>query len=381
MTWYKTGTVNVTNGSATVTGVGTAFVANVKVGEAFRLQGGSVSYEITAIVSDTQLTITPAYLGSTQTGQAYTIVPVKGFLKGAYDALNAAIGQWNGYLSGALAGRFGDGSVGAPGVAFASDVNTGFFRPAADQIGAVTNGIRRWLLSNTAFQVDVPITGTAVQASATDTTAARLMAVGAFGLGNTQGLPAPNDDADDCVVPGFNYRFTTAGLNTPVAFPFGGTLHVFAGTTGARLQQLFIPTIAETLYIRHSLDTGSTWSAWQPVHSVKSAVGTVAQSGGTPTGAIIERGSNANGIYTRFADGTQICSHALTTSASAAVNWTFPAEFSVAPRVAALSTVSAANIVTTAGTGSGTGRSVNGYTTAGARAAFTVDILAFGRWF
>ncbi|MNJ61737.1 hypothetical protein D3C77_575420 [compost metagenome] len=36
-------------------------------------------------------------------------------------------------------------------------------------------------------------------------------------------------------------------------------------------------------------------------------VGTVSQSGGVPTGAIIESGSNANGTYTRFADGTQIC--------------------------------------------------------------------------
>ena len=37
-------------------------------------------------------------------------------------------------------------------------------------------------------------------------------------------------------------------------------------------------------------------------------LGTVSQSGGIPTGAIIERGSNANGEYVRFADGTQICS-------------------------------------------------------------------------
>ena len=36
-------------------------------------------------------------------------------------------------------------------------------------------------------------------------------------------------------------------------------------------------------------------------------VGTVSQSGGVPTGAIIERGSNANGEFVRYADGTQIC--------------------------------------------------------------------------
>lgn len=36
-------------------------------------------------------------------------------------------------------------------------------------------------------------------------------------------------------------------------------------------------------------------------------LGKVSQSGGYPTGAIIERGSNANGEYTKFADGTLIC--------------------------------------------------------------------------
>lgn len=37
------------------------------------------------------------------------------------------------------------------------------------------------------------------------------------------------------------------------------------------------------------------------------AVGTVSQSGGVPTGAIIESGSNVNGQYTKYADGRLIC--------------------------------------------------------------------------
>jgi hypothetical protein len=36
-------------------------------------------------------------------------------------------------------------------------------------------------------------------------------------------------------------------------------------------------------------------------------VGTVSYANGIPTGAIIETGTNANGTYARFADGTQIC--------------------------------------------------------------------------
>jgi hypothetical protein len=36
-------------------------------------------------------------------------------------------------------------------------------------------------------------------------------------------------------------------------------------------------------------------------------LGSVSQANGVPTGAVIERGSNASGQYVRFADGTQIC--------------------------------------------------------------------------
>lgn len=74
-------------------------------------------------------------------------------------------------------------------------------------------------------------------------------------------------------------------------------------------------------------------------------LGTVSQSGGVPTGAIIERGSNANGEYVRYADGTQICwgvGPALTTPAAAGTGYqgstittvTYPAGFSAAARVA-----------------------------------------------
>ncbi|MEP1766937.1 MAG: hypothetical protein ABJJ53_09925 [Sulfitobacter sp.] len=41
---------------------------------------------------------------------------------------------------------------------------------------------------------------------------------------------------------------------------------------------------------------------------VKSTLlGVVSEAAGVPTGAVIERGSNLNGAYVRFADGTQIC--------------------------------------------------------------------------
>lgn len=73
-------------------------------------------------------------------------------------------------------------------------------------------------------------------------------------------------------------------------------------------------------------------------------LGTVGQSGGVPTGAVIERGSGATGEYVRFADGTQICTHTLALPATdtaqgalyvsaADAEWVFPAGFVAAPCV------------------------------------------------
>lgn len=80
---------------------------------------------------------------------------------------------------------------------------------------------------------------------------------------------------------------------------------------------------------------------------MRDIVGTVSQSSGIPTGAIVERGSNANGSYVRLADGTQICSVVRSLNIgniSAAGNiyrdilawgggWTFPAAFASVPSV------------------------------------------------
>lgn len=45
------------------------------------------------------------------------------------------------------------------------------------------------------------------------------------------------------------------------------------------------------------------------VYSRDNILGTASESSGVPTGAIIERGSNANGEFVKYADGTQICTN------------------------------------------------------------------------
>ena len=83
---------------------------------------------------------------------------------------------------------------------------------------------------------------------------------------------------------------------------------------------------------------GHNGSAWHRHYTQNNVIGTVSQSGGIPTGAVIERGSNANGQYVRFANGTQICWQVHTNPSWTGANntsatWTFPAVFIVAPVV------------------------------------------------
>ena len=68
------------------------------------------------------------------------------------------------------------------------------------------------------------------------------------------------------------------------------------------------------------------------VYAKGNILGTVSEDGGVPTGAIIERGSNANGEFVRYADGTQICwrndfALPFVTGLRVGANWTYPASF------------------------------------------------------
>lgn len=76
---YETGTVDVTNGSAVVTGTGTAWTSSdLKAGDFFhagatgQTELTAVWYEIASVDSDTQITLTTNYAEATQSGIAYT---------------------------------------------------------------------------------------------------------------------------------------------------------------------------------------------------------------------------------------------------------------------------------------------------------------------
>jgi hypothetical protein len=294
-------------------------------------------------------------------------------------------------------GLFQSGSAALPGIAFAGDTDTGLLRPGANQIGIATAGVQRLLLTTAAFQVDLPITGTAVTQSATDATAGRLLKVGDFGLGVTGNTPLlANLDATDR--PSGIYR--TASPDTTGTYPTGanqfGVLMIVRYTADS-FQQEYADILTSRRWRRHYRGAGSPqWSPWRLMYDQATAVGTVSQTGGVPTGALIETGSNANGEYVRLADGTQICQHRIlgidiTTAfatnlfQSAAFSWTFPAAFvtgstngaNVIGRIGTDSGISVNTALGNLTTAAGTIRAIAGASITGT----SVFLTATGRWF
>ena len=68
----------------------------------------------------------------------------------------------------------------------------------------------------------------------------------------------------------------------------------------------------------------------EPIYNQSNILGTVSQSGGVPTGAIIERGSNSDGEYVVFADGTMIMQNTVTVD-SGVTSVTIPFAFTPIP--------------------------------------------------
>ena len=95
-----------------------------------------------------------------------------------------------------------------------------------------------------------------------------------------------------------------------------------------------------------------------------------------------ERGSNANGEYVKFADGTMICTHFLSLSSSADVTWNFPASFasssSLSWSCAPQTTSVAFGRVSTGGVAS---LSAGAFDNSGSRVGPNARLMAVGRWF
>jgi hypothetical protein len=283
----------------------------------------------------------------------------------------------------------------------------------AGSVATYTSGLKRMVVvsngnvgigvSNPVEKLDVvgnvkvtgAISGTAVTQSVTDTTSGRLLKVGDFGLGSSSAPGLANLDSFSTPVGVYSFNNSTGSGTLPQTTTIADTVLVLRPTANQTTQIYSVPNNGLT-YIRKSF-ASTSWGPWRIMYDSGNLLGTVSQSSGVPTGAVIERGSNVNGEYIRFADGTQICwKDAIISSSVAAdtyseVTWTYPALFVNLPTPRAFARsfndapgreVAARNLVSMSGAiGSSTGSvgvlNKNGSTTITAR----VDGFIIGRWF
>jgi len=76
MSWYRTGTINITKDSASITGINTkwAQAVNGVMPGMMMIMPDNKLYEIKNVVSDTSLVLVTAYTGATAAAQAYSVV-------------------------------------------------------------------------------------------------------------------------------------------------------------------------------------------------------------------------------------------------------------------------------------------------------------------
>jgi len=142
------------------------------------------------------------------------------------------------------------------------------------------------------------------------------------------------------------------------------------------------------------LSTGNNDPA--EVFKQSNILGTVSESGGVPTGAIIERGSNSNGTFVKYADGTMICQGTFSgIDLSGFVNIIrrlFPANFSNQPQLSCsgafatgdllnFSAVASIGFVHAGSNAVNEWRFAKSDTVNGPASSATVLLTAIGRWY
>ncbi|HDN9016722.1 TPA: hypothetical protein P2I01_003626 [Aeromonas salmonicida] len=208
--------------------------------------------------------------------------------------------------------------------------------PAADRIAYYTSG---------AAAAMATITATA-RSLLDDATVADMRDT--LGLGMTVSLGTFSDFNDPALFSASTsltaVRVAASGLqpaNRPSTAANWWYTWIYPRSTGGGsvyFRQTAVSSVTGDTYERVNLsnDNGATivtYGTWRRVYSQENILGSVSKTGGVPTGAIIERGSNANGEYVIFADGTAIAWHSVTSTLTsgagdglnvAVVAWTYP---------------------------------------------------------
>lgn len=245
----STGTITVTNGSASVTGSGTLFATNFCGPDDLLIVDG-LNYVIKSVTSDTALTLTRPYTGTTASGKTYEIIRTTG--EKALNELAQKVAELvnkYGTTVNSITDTPGAGKIPQAG----SDgklarnwlpVFTGASSGAAGQAGAVPAPEQTdqplFLLSNGTWRRGVPVTFT-----------------GGTGLNL------------DAYVEAGQYAFLAGAASGGQNFPSagGGVLEVVGNNVG-QLYQRFLD-YAGNMYLRRGANTG-VYTAWKKLSTLPS---------------------------------------------------------------------------------------------------------------
>ena len=266
MSQYKTGTATVTNGSPTVTGTNTLWLANVTAGDSFTVAGDGVMYDVASVDSDTQITLSVAYAGATASGVVYTI---------ARD-----------FTSPDNFPELTTGDIETP------TIITRAFRKIQSRFTGIA--------INTTAEIGQAVSDHVALADPHTQYALESKTPVDFG--------ATTDDVDTVVKSGF-YRVEQSA-NLPSGAEYGQLIVSRGGNTILQLVSNYTGRLWQRSGNPSNVGSGGSYSDWQEIPSLVGGAAAnftaMPQVGGDP---IVESGSNADGEWTRWADGTQITSN------------------------------------------------------------------------
>ncbi len=203
-----------------------------------------------------------------------------------------------------------------------------------------------------------------------------------LGASSIVGNLATGDDLDAAVTMGW-FDIGSSTTNKPSGFGTGVCRVEVRGTgrvVQTALQVAGAAIIKKWTRVSYGASSPYSWGSWLEDYNQGSVIGTVSQTGGVPTGKLIEKGSSANGYYRRFACGFLECWITKAASAGAAVTWTFPSVFLEAPVVTGNAEATVSSVVTLDTAPTTTAVTYSARNASNARRADTCYMRATGRW-